>query len=143
VGTDLLPRLDAPLDVFGMKVAGLTGVRTYEDLPQDRMHAELARRRVYVHPVRWTSLGLSLLEAMHLGMPVVALAATEAVEAVPPGAGTVSTSVEVLRRSVRRFLDDPAEAAEAGRAARQQALRRYGVRRFLADWDRVLLETTG
>jgi hypothetical protein len=142
VGTDLLPRLAAPLDVFGMKVTGLTGCRTYEDLPQDRMHAELARRRVYVHPIRWTSLGLSLLEAMHLGMPVVALATTEVVEAVPPEAGVVSTNVDVLRTAIRRYLDDPAEAAEAGRAARKSVLDRYGLRRFLDDWDRVLLEVT-
>ena len=46
--------------------------RPYEDLPQAQMHADLARRRVYLHPFRWTSLGLSLIEAMHLGMPVVA-----------------------------------------------------------------------
>jgi hypothetical protein len=142
VGTDLLPRLEAPLDVFGMKVSGLTGCRTHEDLPQDRMHTELARRRVYVHPIRWTSLGLSLLEAMHLGMPVVALATTEAVEAVPPEAGVVSTRIEVLRTAIRRFLDDPAEAAEAGRAARERVLERYGLRRFLYDWDRLLLEVT-
>jgi hypothetical protein len=142
VGTDLLPRLGAPLDVFGMKVSGLTGCRTHEDLPQDRMHAELARRRVYVHPIRWTSLGLSLLEAMHLGMPVVALATTEAVEAVPPEAGVVSTRIDVLRTAIRRFLDDPAEAAEAGRAARKRVLERYGLRRFLDDWDRLLLEVT-
>lgn len=142
VGTDLLPRLKAPLDVFGMKVGGLTGCRTYEDLPQDRMHIELARRRVYVHPVRWTSLGLSLLEAMHLGMPVAALATTEVVEAVPPGAGIISTSVDALRTAVRRFLDDPAEAAETGRAARKYALERYGLRRFLDDWDRLLHEAT-
>ncbi|HEY0537640.1 MAG TPA: glycosyltransferase [Actinoallomurus sp.] len=143
VGTDLLPRLEAPLDVFGMKVSGLTGCRTHEDLPQDRMHAELARRRVYVHPIRWTSLGLSLLEAMHLGMPVVALATTEVVEAVPPEAGVVSTRVEVLRTAIRRYLDDPAAAAEAGRAARKSVVDRYGLRRFLRDWDRVLLEVAG
>jgi hypothetical protein len=142
VGTDLLPRLGAPLDVFGMKVTGLTGCRTHEDLPQDRMHAELARRRVYVHPIRWTSLGLSLLEAMHLGMPVVALATTEAVEAVPPEAGVVSTRIEVLSAAIRRFLDDPADAAETGRAARKRVLERYGLRRFLDDWDRLLLEVT-
>jgi hypothetical protein len=142
VGTDLLPRLEAPLDVFGMKVSGLTGCRTHEDLPQDRMHGELARRRVYVHPIRWTSLGLSLLEAMHLGMPVVALATTEAVEAVPPEAGVVSTRLDVLRTAIRRFLDDPAEAAVAGRAAREHVLARYGLRRFLDDWDRLLLAAT-
>jgi hypothetical protein len=33
------------------------------------MHGELARRRVYIHPLRWTSLGLSLIEAMQLAMP--------------------------------------------------------------------------
>ena len=53
------------------------------DLPQDRLHTEMARRRVYLHPVRWTSLGLSLIEAMMLGMPVVALATTEAAVDVP------------------------------------------------------------
>jgi Glycosyl transferases group 1 len=143
VGTDLLARLDAPLDVFGMKVTGLPGCRTYEDLPQDRMHEELARRRVYVHPIRWTSLGLSLLEAMHLGMPVVALATTEVVEAVPPEAGVISTRVDVLRTAIRNYIDDPAAAAEAGRAARKSVLDRYGLRRFLDDWDRVLLEVTG
>jgi hypothetical protein len=143
VGTDLLPRLDAPLDVFGMRVSGLTGCRTHEDLPQDRMHAELARRRVYVHPVRWTSLGLSLLEAMHLGMPVVALATTEVVEAVPPEAGVISTRVDVLRTAIRRYIDDPAMAAEAGRGARKSVVDRYGLQRFLDDWDRVLLEVAG
>ena len=140
VGTDLLPRLDAPLDVFGMKVGALRGCRTYEDLPQDRMHAELARRRVYVHPVRWTSLGLSLLEAMHLGMPVVALGTTEVAQAVPSGAGVVSTDVDRLRDAIRHYLDDPVEAAEAGKAAREGVLARYGLRRFLDDWDRVLQE---
>jgi len=85
VGTDLLPGLaaTAPLDVFGMRTDGLGAVlglsedrlRTF-DLPQDRLHRELARRRVYVHPCRWTSLGLSLLEAMHLGVPVVSLGTT-------------------------------------------------------------------
>ena len=31
----------------------------HEDLPQAEMHAELARRRAYLHPCRWTSLGLA------------------------------------------------------------------------------------
>ena len=71
-------------------------VHAIDDLPQDCLHDELARRRVYLHPIRWTSLGLSLLEAMHLAMPVVALATTEVAEAVPPEAGVVSTDVDVL-----------------------------------------------
>ena len=145
VGTDLLPLLarTAPLDVFGMRVDGLDGaldvpaarLRTFEDLPQHRLHEELARRRVYVHTSRWTSLGLSLLEAMHLGMPVVALATTEATRAVPPEAGVLSNRPEELAAAVRRFVDDPAEARAVGAAAREAALSRYGLARFLADWD--------
>ncbi|MCW2574508.1 MAG: hypothetical protein JWR66_538, partial [Modestobacter sp.] len=101
-----------------------------------------ARRRVYVHPVRWTSLGLSLLEAMHLGMPVVALATTEAVEAVPAEAGVLSTRPDRLAAAVRHFIDEPDAARLAGKAARAAALERYGLARFLADWDRLLTEVT-
>jgi len=94
-GTDLLGRLgaDVPIDLFGMGAADLGGI---ENLRQEVLHDEMARRRVYLHPVRWTSLGLSLLEAMHLGMPVVALATTEVPEAVPPEAGVVSTRLDVV-----------------------------------------------
>ena len=151
VGTDLLPDIAAVggVDVFGMRVdllPGSTGLdeerlSVFEDLPQDRMHSELARRRVYVHTARWTSLGLSLLEAMHLGMPVVALATTEAFAAVPPGTGVLTSRREEVARAVRRYLDDPDLAAETGRAAREHALARYGLPRFLADWDRLLTAT--
>ena len=102
----------------------------------------MARRRVYLHPMRWTSLGLSLIEAMHLGMPVVALATTEAPEAVPAEAGVVSTRVDVLETAVRRLLDDPEQARLMGKAARAVALARYGLPRFLADWDALLADVT-
>ena len=144
-GTDLLERLGAevPLDLFGMRsqrLAGAPGVRSVADLPQDRLHDQMARRRLYLHPVRWTSLGLSLLEAMHLGMPVVALATTEVVEAVPPEAGVISTQVEVLAEAARRLVADPEQARLMGKAARVAATGRYGLGRFLADWDALLEE---
>ena len=140
-GTDLLERFDAvaPVDLFGMDAGSLGGV---EDLPQEKLHGEMARRRVYVHPIRWTSLGLSLLEAMHLGMPVAALATTEVPEAVPPDAGVVSNRIDRLIDATRTFLSDHDAAVEAGRRAREYALARYGLRRFLRDWDALLTEVT-
>jgi glycosyltransferase involved in cell wall biosynthesis len=110
------------------------------DLPHERLLTEVARRRLYLHPVRWTSLGLSLLEAMHLGMPVVALATTEVVEAVPAAAGALSTRVGVLVEAARELAADPEAARAAGKAARAWVTRRYGLGRFLADWDRLLEE---
>lgn len=134
-GTDLLGRL-GPADLFGIDAEALGGT----DVPQARLHAEMARRRVYLHPIRWTSLGLTLLEAMHLGMPVVAAATTEVPEAVPPQAGVISTDVGALAAAVRRFVAEPEAAREAGRAARRAALGRYGLERFLADWDQLVEE---
>ncbi len=92
--------------------------------------------------MRWTSLGLSLLEAMHLGLPVVGLATTEAVEAVPADAGVLSTRPERLWEAVRHFMDDADAARLAGKAARAAALERYGLDRFLTDWDQLLREVT-
>ena len=138
-GTDLLERLssDVPMDLFGMDAAALGGI---EDVPQSQLHGEMARRRVYLHPIRWTSLGLSLLEAMQLGMPVVALATTEVPEAVPPQAGVISTDLSELSGALRRFVADPASARACGQAARQAALDRYGLDRFLAEWHDLLEE---
>jgi glycosyltransferase involved in cell wall biosynthesis len=138
-GTDLLERFAdaAPLDLFGMDAASVGGI---EDVPQGALHQSMARRRVYLHPIRWTSLGLSLIEAMHLGMPIVALATTEAPEAVPAEAGVISTRVDVLARAIREYVADRDRAEVAGRAAREAALSRYGLERFLGDWDELLAE---
>lgn len=152
LGADLLPLFSAhaPVDLFGMGTAGAATalgadparLAAVGDLPTRRLHAELARRRAYLHPVRWTSLGLALLEAMHLGMPVLALATTEAVRAVPPDAGAISTSPDELVAAGRALLADPEEARRRGAIARAAALERYGLRRFLDDWDRLLAELT-
>jgi glycosyltransferase involved in cell wall biosynthesis len=75
---------------------------------------------------------------MHLGMPVVALATTEAHEAVPPGAGVCSTDVDRLERELRALVAEPDRARALGTAARAHVLTRYGLDRFLADWDAVL-----
>lgn len=149
-GTDLLSRFAeaAPLQVFGMGGDGLhagTGIPPSRltirgDLKTADLHRELARCRVYLHPLRWTSLGLALLEAMHLGMPVLALATTEAARAVPAEAGAISTNVRELLRCAERLLSDPEEARRRGKAAREAALERYGLDRFLADWDTVLAD---
>jgi glycosyltransferase involved in cell wall biosynthesis len=136
-GTDLLPVFGKtlPYTLYGMQVEAVGGI---EDLPQDRLHEELPRHALYLHPYRWTSLGLSLIEAMHLGMPVVALATTEVTVAVPREAGVVGTDVEWLRDEATALLHDSERRAVMGKAARESALERYGVDRFLADWDDAL-----
>lgn len=154
-GSDIVLDLarDLPIRVYGMGSAelgvcaeerGLAGLDRSRcaDLPQNRLHATMGRQRAYLHPYRWTSLGLSLIEAMTIGMPVLALSTTEAPEAVPPDAGVVTNDVDRLAVAAQRMLADPADARRRGRAARAHALSRYSLPRFLRDWDRTLLEVT-
>ena len=147
VGADLLPHLAeaGPIDVYGMGTPALAAalgrpdwLRVHDDVRQRDLHACLASRRCYVHPFRWTSLGLSLIEAMHLGMPVVALATTEVPDAVPRRCGVVSNDVRVLVDGIRHLHADAGFAAECGEASRQHAVERFGLERFLAEWDDLL-----
>lgn len=151
-GTDLLLQVaeELPVAVHGMgldaleAVAREQGIRLTEclDLDQRTLHERLPRHRAYLHPYRWTSLGLALIEAMTLGMPVLALSTTEAPEAVPSQAGLVTCDLGRLRATARRWLADPVEARERGLAAREHALTRYSLKRFLDDWDHVIREVT-
>ncbi|HWD02109.1 MAG TPA: glycosyltransferase [Amycolatopsis sp.] len=142
-GADLLETLGdvAPVDVFGLGTEPLGGHLTGRgDVAAPALHDEIARRRVFLHTARWTSLGLSLLEAMHLGMPVVAFAATEAITAVPPEAGVLSTNVSELVDGFRELLHEPDFAALAGQNARAYALKHFGLDAFLTAWDHLLTE---
>lgn len=150
-GTDLLPDFAraARLDCFGIDTDLLPDalglpparLRALGDLDTETLHTRLARRRAYLHPLRWTSLGLSLLEAMSLGMPVLALATTEAPRAIPPEAGAISSDPGELTAMARALIADPAEARRRGRNARRFARRRYGLQRFLTEWDQLLQST--
>lgn len=149
-GSDLLPRFGAalPVDLFGIGTEGVTAadlggpaeadVRGLGDLGHADLHPRMARRRLYLHTARWTSLGLSLLEAMALGMPVVVPATTEAAVAVPRAAGVVGTSVAELVDGARALAADPNRAAAAGALAREHVLAHFGLPAFVQRWDEVL-----
>jgi hypothetical protein len=152
VGTDLVLRFarEHAVDVFGIDAHALRALpdapsrlSTVEGLDQERLHSEMARRRVYLHPNRWTSLGLSLIEAMLLGMPVVVVASTESALAVPGSAGLVSTRPDELSTALRELCHDPDRARAAGERARAHALHRFDLRRFLLEWDLLLAEVAG
>lgn len=150
-GTDLLPQFAeaAPVDCFGIDTDLLPahlGLRDENlhpmgDYPTPQLHAELPLRRAYLHTTRWTSLGLSLLESMMLGMPVLALATTEAIRAVPPEAGAISVNPRELVNAARDLIASPDEARRRGLIARDFALQHYGLERFHHDWDELLMVT--
>ena len=105
-GADLLGTLAeaAPVDVFGMGTEELGApLRGLGDVPAPKLHDEIARRRVYLHTARWTSLGLSLVEAMHRRLGA--------------GAGLPRAAARTRLRRARR-QERPRTRPEAPRAGR-------------------------
>jgi hypothetical protein len=60
-----------------------------------------------------------------------------------PGTGCCSTDPDRLVRALRELIAEPELARRMGTAARTHARARYGIARFLADWDTVLGEVAG
>jgi len=124
-----------PLDLVGMGWEESDGLG---EIPHAALPAFLARYRFFFNPIRYTSLGLSICEAMMTGLPVVGLATTELVTVIRDGeSGILSTRPERLVEGMRELIRDPGEARRLGEAARRIARERFGIARFARDWTDV------
>lgn len=136
---DVRPRV--PIEMIGMSTEELGGLG---DIPYRDLHRVLADYRFLFSPIRYTSLPLSVIEAMTIGMPVVALATTELPAVITHGeTGFVSCDVEELVDSMQHLLADPAEARRIGLNARDLAQQRFGLDRFVQDWNRAFALVLG
>jgi hypothetical protein len=134
-------RRELPVDLVGMAAEDCGGLG---EVRHDLLPAFLARYRFFFNPIRYTSLGLAVCEAMMLGMPIVGLATTEMTSAVQNGVtGYVDTSVSRLVGHMARLLGDPAEARQLGQGARRYAEQRFGIGRFVEDWNGALQKVVG
>ncbi|MDP8962199.1 MAG: glycosyltransferase family 4 protein [Actinomycetota bacterium] len=132
----LLARRELPLDLVGMESEQLGGLG---EVPRGRLAAFEARYRFFFNPIRYTSLGLAVLEAMAIGMPVVGLATTEMATAIENGvSGYVDTNMGRLVERMRELLGDRSLACQLGEGARRRVLERFHIDRFVRDWDAAL-----
>jgi hypothetical protein len=134
-------RCQVPLDLVGMGTIDMGGLG---DVPHDELASFEARYRFFFNPIRYTSLGLALCEAMMLGMPVVALATTEVTTVIEDGvSGYTDTSVDRLVQRLRELLADQGEAKRLGEGARRYAMVRFNMGRFIHDWEEAFALVTG
>lgn len=137
LGADVFERVRScvPLDLIGMgseHLGGLGEVR-HEHLP-----AFASRYRFFFNPIRYTSLGLAVCEAMMVGLPVIGLATTEMSTVVENGvSGYVDTDVENLLARMHQLLNDPALGHQLSEGARERARSRFNIQRFTHDWDKA------
>lgn len=137
----LRAREEVPLDLVGMAADELGGMG---EVQPTELAAFESRYRFFFNPIRYTSLGLAVCEAMTLGMPIVGLATTEMATAVLNGiSGHVDTSLDKLIRRMQELLRDPREARRLGDGARRYALERFDIRRFTRDWETAFADVAG
>lgn len=131
-----IARAQVPLDLVGMGSEQCGGLG-------EVMHAQLpafaARYRFLFNPIRYTSMGLAVIEAMMAGIPIVGLATTEMATAIENGvSGHVDTDVAALIAKMQELLACPEQARRLGEGARQRARERFHINRFVDDWNKVL-----
>lgn len=140
LGLDVFEKVreQVPLDLVGMGATELGGIG---EVPHDELPAFEAKYRFFFNPIRYTSLGLSVCEAMMTGLPVVGLATTEMVTTVKSGeTGYVETDINKLIERMKYLIGSPSHAAELGGKAKTYASERFNIERFKRDWERTLAE---
>lgn len=143
LGLDVFERVReiVPLDLVGMGSERLGGLG---EIPPPELPSFAARYRFLFNPIRWTSLGLAVCEAMHVGLPVVGLATTEMARAIDSGvSGYVDTDVGALVRRMQHLLADPEHAQRLSEGARRVARERYGIETFARTWSETFEEAAG
>ena len=143
LGADVFLQLrdQVPLDLVGMDAESLGGIG--EVFPPE-LPEFIARYRFFFNPIRWTSLGLAIIEAMMVGLPIVGLATTELVTVIRNGeSGFLDTEPLALVEPMRELIDDPAAARRMGQKARAYAEERFGIIRFAREWEETFALVTG
>lgn len=136
----LRARRDVPLDLIGMGAEEMGGLG---EVQHAQLPAFAAGYRFLFNPIRYTSLGLAVLEAMMVGLPVVALATTEVATVIENGrSGYIDTNVDALVERMQLLLANPALARKLGAGARQRALERFHIQRFVRDWNDAFAQVT-
>lgn len=94
-------------------------------------------------PSRWEGLPNALLEALALGLPVVASAVDGVPEVVTDGVTGLLVPPErpdLLAKALRRLAGDPALRASLGGAARALIAEKFTVRRMIANYEAAYAE---
>jgi glycosyltransferase involved in cell wall biosynthesis len=133
-------RQNVPLELVGMGSERCGGEG---EVANDRLPARVAAHRFFFNPIRYTSLGLAVIEAMMVGTPVVALATTELAAVIRHGVnGVIDTRIDPLIEAMHALLRDPQQARALGAEGQRTARERFHIDRFVADWSAALRDVT-
>ncbi len=133
LGADIYEKVaqHVPIDLVGMgtKEYGGLGEVLHPQLP-----AFISKYRFLFNPIRYTSLGLAVLESIMIGLPFVGLATTEYVTVVDNEvSGFIHTDIDYLIEKMQLLLRDKALAETIGNKGKISAEKRFNIQRFVKD----------
>ncbi|MEP6683850.1 MAG: glycosyltransferase [Parafilimonas sp.] len=134
LGADIFEKVskEVPLDLVGMgtKEFGGLGEVLHPQLP-----SFISKYRFFFNPIRYTSLGLAVLESMMAGIPFVGLATTEYVTVIQNEiCGYIHTDVDYLIEKMKALLANKHLALSLGAKGKMVAEERFNIQRFTKDW---------
>ncbi|WP_419701570.1 glycosyltransferase [Mucilaginibacter sp. NFX135] len=129
-------RKHIPLDLVGMGTGELgLGEVLHPQLPEF-----ISQYRFFFNPIRYTSLGLAVCEAMMMGIPVVGLATTELATVIENGhSGYIHTDINYLIAQMKLLLRDVEHARQLGEKGREIASQKFNISRFTQQWEQLFL----
>lgn len=138
LGLDLFKKVqkEIPIDIIGMESEEVGGLG---EVPNLEVSSFISKYRFFFNPIRYTSLGLSVCEAMMTGMPIVGLATTEMPITIKNDySGYIHTDIEYLIEKMKLLLVNQERAKQLGQGARETALAKFNIDRFKNDWMQTI-----
>jgi glycosyltransferase involved in cell wall biosynthesis len=136
LGSDIFQqvRKHVPLDLVGMN----TGEWGLGEVLHPQLPEFISQYRFFFNPIRYTSFGLAVIEAMMIGIPVVGMATTEMPAIFQNGInGIVHNNIDYLVQQMKTLLNDKQKAVQIGKQGQTTALDRFNIKRFTSDWEEV------
>lgn len=125
-------RKEIPLDIVGM---GSEEVGGLGEINNRKLPAFISQYRFFFNPIRYTSLGLSVCEAMMTGIPIAGLATTEMSTTIKNNySGFIDTNINTLIKKMDLLLSDWELAKKLGEGAKETANERFNIQRFTDEW---------
>ncbi|MBO9570620.1 MAG: glycosyltransferase family 4 protein [Chitinophagaceae bacterium] len=135
LGFDVFKRIreQVPLDLVGMN----TGEYGIGEVLHPRLPEFVSNYRFFFNPIRYTSMGLAVIEAMMIGVPVIGLATTEMPAVFNGKNGIVSNDPDYLVQMMNLLLENKMTATDIGKKGQITAVNKFNISRFINDWTRV------
>lgn len=140
-GYDLFMEVTKGLPV---EIAGDTPGLSKPAKNRDSLREMYRSANVYLNTTLYSSLPFSLIEAMSVGLPVVSTATTSIPEFIEDGVnGFCTNDHHRMRECLELLLKDQKLAKEIGERGRQTVIEKFGLDRFVNEWNDVFNEVAG